>query len=83
MMFKKLYRLLVPNSEKEAIDEMVIKITCDTTDAIENIKKFQLSVEEATEAINKFEIVSDKNELLLNDVDVDSSDTGNRYNGEF
>ena len=82
-MFKKLYRLLVPNSEKEAIDEMVIKITCDTTDAIENIKKFQLSVEEATEAINKFEIVSDKNELLLNDVDVDSSDTGNRYNGEF
>ena len=83
MMFKKLYRLLVPNSEKEAIDEMVIKITCDTTDAIENIKKFQLSVEEATEAINKFEIVSDKNALLLNDVDVDSSDTGNRYNGEF
>ena len=82
-MFKKLYRLLVPNSEKEAIDEMVIKITCDTTDAIENIKKFQLSVEEATEAINKFEIVSDKNALLLNDVDVDSSDTGNRYNGEF
>ena len=71
-MFKNIYRLLVPNSEKEVTDELVIKVTCDTADAIENIKKFKVSVEEATEAINKFECVSGKSTLSLNAINTDS-----------